>query len=187
MGHVAPASRARRHRRLTGLSGVLLFACMFMPSVNGCHQPVTPYEVPPSLPPYLYGLVLAFVATVGGARALQVGFIALRVLGAVVIVMSALLIAIAPAIGLAALIVGTLLAVPSGGSTEARIAVNGVEAAVVSILWFGFWAVFGDALIGVYLALGSSFGLLFGCVAWVRELDGRPAVEVPQAVAAARR
>jgi hypothetical protein len=57
----------------------------------------------------------------------------------------------------------------------------------VSIVWFGVWVVLGGALVGVYLALASSVGLLVGCIAWLRELRSRPAARVPRAVAAARR
>src|SRR5437763_15962688 len=86
---VPGAGSARRHRRLTGLSGLLLFACMFLPAIKGCHQPVMAYEVPPFVPPYLYGLVFALIAIVWTPRSLAFGVLALRVLGALVVIASA--------------------------------------------------------------------------------------------------
>jgi hypothetical protein len=145
-----------------------------------------PYDVPSFLPPYVYGLVFALSAMTGSARGVKLAYIALRVLGGLIILGSVVVIVIEPALGLAELIVGTLLALPTGGSKEARVAVNGIEVAVVCLLWFGFWSMMGDALVGVYLSLVSSIGLLVGCVAWSRELATRPVIEMPRAVAVGR-
>ncbi|TMQ07905.1 MAG: hypothetical protein E6J90_42065 [Deltaproteobacteria bacterium] len=183
---VPGAGSARRHRRLTGLSGLLLFACMFLPAVKGCHQPVMAYEVPPFLPPYLYGLVFALTAIVWSRRGLALAMLALRVLGSLVVVASVVLVVIAPPIGVIELMIGALLLVTVGmfGTSEPRIVASGVMVGVVSVVWFGCWAVTPDALIGVYLALVSSVGLLAGCLAWLRELVHRSPVDMPLAVAA---
>ena len=55
---IAPGTRIRRHRRVTALSGILLFACLFLPAVDAC-GPVMPYQLPPVVPPYVLGLVFA--------------------------------------------------------------------------------------------------------------------------------
>jgi hypothetical protein len=179
----------RRHRRLTGLSGLLLFACMFLPAVKGCHQPVMPYEVPPFVPPYLYGLVFALIAIRWAPRGLALGVVALRVLGSLVVLGSVVLLAIAPPIGIIELVVGAVLIVTVGlcKTSELQVAASGIMVGAVCVLWFGCWSVTSDALLGVYLSLASSLGLLAGCVAWLRELVQRSPVDMPLAVAAARR
>ena len=186
--HLAPASRARRHRRLTGLSGILLFACMFLPAVKGCNAPVMPYEVPPFLPPYLYGLVFALVAMSRTTRGVQLGYTVLRVLAALVVLGSIVLVIIAPPVGILELLIGTVLlvTVAPGDNLERQIATSGIEVAGVSVLWFAAWSTSQDALLGVYLSLASAVGLLFGCVAWLRALASRPLVDMPRAVTIAR-
>ncbi len=183
-----PASRARRHRSLTGMSGILLFACMFLPAVKGCHDPVMPYEVPPFLPPYVYGLVFALLAMSRSLRGLSYGVLALRVLAVLVVVGSVVLVVVVPPVGVVELVVGTVLLVIVGlnGTTEPRIAGTGIAVSLVSIVWFGFWAVTPDALLGVYLSLASAIGLFAGCVQWLHELLSRPQVDVPRAIAAHR-
>jgi hypothetical protein len=178
----------RMHRRLNGLSGMLLFACMFLPAVNGCHEPVIPLQVPPFLPPYLYGLVFALIAMSRTSRGLAYGVIALRVLAGLVVLGSTVLVVIVPPVGIIELLVGTALLVTVGLSrtTETRVAATGIVMTLVSIIWFGIWSVSSDALIGVYLSLGSSIGLFAGCRAWLRELVVRPPVDMPRAIAVAR-
>jgi hypothetical protein len=56
----------------------------------------------------------------------------------------------------------------------------------VSALWFGLWCFDDGALIGVYLSVVSSAGLLLGAVMWRGELADRPPVDVPPAVARCR-
>jgi len=186
--YVAPASRVRRHRSLTGLSGILLFACMFLPAIRGCNHPVVPYEVPPLLPPYVYGLVFALLAMSWSSRGLTLGVVALRVMAVLVLAASVVLVVVVPAVGVLELMIGTVLLVIVGlsGTTEARIAGTGIAVGSISMIWFGFWSVTPDALLGVYLSLASSVGLLVGSLEWLRELICRPGIDMPRAVAARR-
>jgi hypothetical protein len=185
--YLAPARRVRRHRSLTGLSGILLFACMFLPAIKGCHHPVMPYEIPPLTPPYVYGLVFALLA-MSSSRGLSCGVVMLRVMAVLVVVASVVLVVVVPAVGALELMLGTVLLVIVGlsGSTEARIAGSGVAVGLISMIWFGFWSVTPGALLGVYLSLASSVGLFAGSLAWLRELVCRSAVDMPRAVAARR-
>jgi hypothetical protein len=185
---VAPGGGVRMHRRLRGLSGMLLFACMFLPAVKGCHEPVTPAQVPPFLPPYLYGLVFALIAISRSSLGLVYGVIALRALAAVIVLGSIVVVVLAPLIAIIEMIAGAVLLVTVGlfRTTETRVAATGIVISVVSIFWFGIWSVRWDAFWGVYLSLGSSIGLLAGCVAWLRELVVRPPVDMPRAIAVAR-
>jgi hypothetical protein len=179
---------ARMHRRLSGLSGILLFACMFLPAVKGCHEPVTPLQAPPFLPPYLYGLVFALIAMSRSSRGLAYGVIALRVLAALVVLGSIVLVVVLPPVGVIELVAGSVLLVTVGLShtTETRVAVTGIMVGLGSIIWFGIWSVSAEALLGVYLSLASSIGLFAGCLAWLRELVVHPPVEMPRAIAVAR-
>ena len=182
-----PARRVRRHRRVVGLSGILLFACMFLPALDACGT-VQPYDVPPLAPPYLYGLVFALIALARTPRGLLRGVVALRVLAVLVAIAGSGMIAIAPELGIPELALGValLLIVGLARTTEPRVAASVVVIAAVSTLWFGLWCLDDSALVGVYLSLASSAGLLVGGVLWCRELAVRPPVDVPAAVARRR-
>lgn len=176
--------RIRRHRSVTGLSGILLFACLFLPAVDACGA-VRPYELPPLAPPYVYGLVFALIALSRTPRALAHGVVALRVLAVLVMVSGTLVIAIVPEVGLPEVAVGIVLLLTIGvaRTTEHRVAATVIALALVSVLWFTLWSVEDTALPGVYLSLASAGGLLLGGVLWWRELAARPPVAVPAAVA----
>ena len=180
---IIPPGRTRRARPLVGVSGLLLFACMFLPAVRGCDAPMTPLEVPPFLPPYLYGGVFALLAVWRTARGLGVGVTLLRALSLIVVTGSILVIVLAPPIGVVELTLGCALLVIIGvvGSSEARVAVMGIAVGVISVVWFGFWTTTPEALIGVHLALAGSFGLLVGCLGWLRDLHALTVVDMPRA------
>ena len=174
-------TRIRRHRRLTGLSGILLFACLFLPAIDACGA-VQPYELPPLAPPYLYGLVFAPART---PRGLAHGIVALRVLAVLVVVSGVLVAAIVPEVGLPEVAVGIvlLLIVGLARTSEPRVAASAIAVALVSALWFSVWCLDDSALLGVYLSLASAVGLALGGLLWWRELAVRPSVDVPAAVA----
>src|SRR5205814_2005179 len=141
ISYLAPGTRARRHRSLTGLSGILLFACMFLPAIEGCNHPVIPYEVPPLLPPYLYGLVFAVIAMSWSPKRLSLWVTALRVLAVLVVAASVALVVIAPPAGVLELLLGAVLLLIVGpGTTERHVAATGIAVGLISMIWFGFWS-----------------------------------------------
>src|SRR5262249_28410371 len=147
-----------------------------------------PYEAPPFMPPYLYGLVFALIAMRWTPRGLELGMLALRVLGSLVVIGSIVLLAIAPPVGVLEALVGGVLIATVGvyGTSESRAVASGLVASTVSVVWFACWSVTPDALIGVYLSFASSVGLLLGCFAWLRELLGRSPIDMPPAIAVVR-
>ena len=176
-------SGVRRHRLLTGTSGVLLFACMFLPAVKGCSSPIVPLELPPFVPPYLFGLVFAWLALSRTRRALAAGSFVLRMVALGVVLAGIALVLIAPTVGIIEVAVGLVLVATIGGrrGSERRIAVSGVVIGAVCTVWFGLWSVTPEALLGVYLSLASSVGLLLGSTMWVAELLLCPPALVPRA------
>lgn len=188
---IAPGTRIRRHRRVTALSGVLLFACMFLPAVDACGA-VLPYELPPVVPPYVLGLVFALIAIAQTERGLRGGILALRAVSAIVAAAGVVMTPAVPQLGVPELAVGVVLLLVVGlwRTTELRVAGAAIVVGVASTLWFALWCVglwcLDGAAIGVYLSLASSAGLLVGAVLWQRELVDRPPVDVPPAVARRR-
>jgi hypothetical protein len=177
---IAPGTRVRRHRRVTALSGVLLFTSMFLPAVDAC-GPVLPYELPPVVPPYVLGLVFALIAIAQTERGLRRGILALRAVSAIAAAAGVVVMPVVPEIGIPELAAGVVLLLVIGlwRTTEPRVAAAAILVGAVSTLWFGLWCLDDGALAGVYLSLASSVGLLLGAVLWRRELAARSAVDVP--------
>ena len=184
---VRPHASLRRHRPLTGTAGILLFACMFMPALRGCGDTtVMPLELPPFLPPYLYGLAFAFAAQARSQRAVMASIMMLRVLAVLVACAGFIVFLVAPTVGIVELTVGGVLiaAVGGRGYAERRLAWTAAVIGAVSMLWFGMWAVTADALVGVHLSLASSTALFLGGVVWAIEEARWPASQLgPHALA----
>lgn len=161
----------RRHRRLTGPAGAILFACMFLPAVKGCEAPVYPIQAPMFLPPYLFGLAFAACAGVWTVRGMRHAIRALRAVTLLAIVTSAVTLLLAPPVGVVELFAGVavLAAIGWRGHSERRAAVAALIVGVLSTLWFGLWASTREAMIGVYLATLGSAGLVAGALVWIAD------------------
>jgi hypothetical protein len=161
----------RRHRRITGVSGALLFVCLFLPAVQSCNESVYPLSMPMFWHPYIYGLVLALGTASLTVRHLHYTVLALRILAWLTVIGSAFLIVVAGGVALVELVVGVLLlgAIGRRGCSERRVALTTIAVAVVSLLWFGLWVVTPDAMIGVYVSAFASAGLLAGGLVWLAE------------------
>ncbi|HEY5945779.1 MAG TPA: hypothetical protein VIV40_09820 [Kofleriaceae bacterium] len=161
----------RRHRRITGPAGLLLFVCLFLPAVKGCNETVYPMSMPMFWHPYIYGLVLALATASVTVRHLHYTVLALRILAWLTVVGSAVFVVFAGGVALVELIVGALLlaAIGSRGVSERRVAVTTIAIGALSLLWFGLWVATPDAMVGVYLSAAASVGLLAGGLVWLVE------------------
>jgi hypothetical protein len=180
----------RRHRLITAPSGLLLFVCLFLPAVRGCHAPVYPLEMPMFLPPYLYGLAFAYGAATLTARGMRNAIIAIRAITIMTLAGSALLVLLSPALGIIELMISAFVfaGIATGGHSERRAASTATIVGAICTLWFGFWTATSDALLGAYLSLASSIGLLVGGLVWLGETAANvaPLILIPRAVARRR-
>ncbi len=168
-----------------GTAGILLFVCMFLPAMKGCDAaPVLPLDVPPFLPPYLFGFVFAAIALTRSSRALVAGVVAVRFLATVVAFAGFVVFLVAPSVGMVELVVGLVLlsAIGLQGVSELRLAGSVVLIGALCTTWFGLWTASVDALYGVHLSLASSVALLVGGAVWLVEVVVQPAAVVPRAV-----
>jgi hypothetical protein len=186
---VEPELPKRRHRRITGPAGLLLFVCMFLPAVKGCNSPVYPLEVPMFLPPYVYGLVFALGAATVSVRGMRRTLTALRIVTLLTILGSGVTALMAPPLGMAEMFAAAIVLAFAGWTKEERrAAACAIAVGVFCTLWFGLWCTTSDALIGVYLSLVGAVGLLVGGFVWLGEtaLVHPPPIVVPRAVARRR-
>jgi hypothetical protein len=168
---VLPSRDRRRHRALTGTSGLLLFVCMFLPAVEGCDRPLVPLDAPAFWAPYLYGLVFAFAALARTRRGLVGALYALRALSLIVIAAGfGIAIAAGPS-GVFLVLYGMILLATTGwsGVSERRVAATAVTIAATSSVWFALWSCMPAALLGLKLSLASALGLLAGSLVWIGE------------------
>ncbi len=168
-----------------GTAGILLFVCMFLPAMKGCGSvAVSPLDVPPFLPPYLFGLVFAVIASMRSTHTLLAGVIAVRFLSTIVAFAGFVVFLVVPSVGIVELTVGLVLLTTIGlkGASEIRLAASTVLIGALCTAWFGLWTASVDALYGVHLSLASSIGLLVGGLVWLGEVLIHPSVLVPRAV-----
>jgi hypothetical protein len=173
----------RRHRTLTGPAGIILFGSMFLPVLRGFDPPDSLVMLP-FLPPYLYGLAFAMIALTRTPRGLARGAAVLRALATFTALAGCLLALVVPLVGMAEVLVALVALVVIGlrGGSERRSAGSAVVVGAISTAWFAAWASSSDAMLGTYVAVSASVGLLFGGLVWLVDLATQPTVYVPRAV-----
>jgi len=162
----------RRHRRITGPAGAILFACMFLPAVKGCSAPVYPIEAPIFLPPYLFGLAFMIAAWAWTVRGLHRAVRLARAVTFASIACSTVTLLLAPPVGIVELAISVFVLATLGwtGCSERRLALAALVMGALGTLWFGLWASTAEAMIGVYLAALGSAALLVGACTWLVDL-----------------
>ncbi|MBV8762397.1 MAG: hypothetical protein JO257_34250 [Deltaproteobacteria bacterium] len=163
----------RRHRRITGPAGAILFACMFLPAVKGCSAPVYPIEAPIFLPPYLFGLAFMLAAWAWTVRGLHRAVRVMRAVTFAAIACATVTLLFAPPIGAVELGIGAFVLATLGwsGCSERRVALSALIVGALGTLWFGLWASTEEAMIGVYLATFGSAALVVGACTWLVDLS----------------
>lgn len=185
----------RRQRKLAAPSGLILLACLFLPAVKGCSEPIYPIEVPIFWTPYVLGGLVAALAL---ARRLG----PVRVLTTIVLVLVVLTgggfglvvgwtsrgddIAVLVCIGLWVASVVYAVLVQRGGDPEERAARAVLGAGILCTPWFALWAFDPDGLIGVRVSLAASIGLIIAGAEWRREVARARAISHPVPPARAR-
>ena len=163
----------RRHRRITGPAGAILFACMFLPAVKGCSAPVYPIEAPIFLPPYLFGFAFMIAAWAWTVRGLHRAVRVARGVTFASIACSTLTLLIAPPVGVVELAISVFVLATLGwsGCSERRLACAALVVGALGTLWFGLWSSTEEAMIGVYLATLGSAALVVGACTWLIDLS----------------
>ncbi|NVB82836.1 MAG: hypothetical protein HOV81_30945 [Kofleriaceae bacterium] len=169
---LVPQVGRRRHRRITGSAGLLLFVCLFLPAVKGCHETVYPMSMPLVIHPYVYGIVFAFGARTLTVRGIRHTIEALRVLAYLTLAFGVGLVALRPGTGVLELVAGSALLALIGrrGYSERRAALTAIAIGMLSLLWFGLLASTAVAMVGVYLSVVAAIGLLVGGLVWLAEI-----------------
>lgn len=169
---LVPQVGRRRHRRITGPAGLLLFVCLFLPAVKGCHETVYPISMPLVIHPYIYGIVFALGAGTLTVRGIRHTIEALRVLAYLTLAFGVALVPMRPGTGAVELLAGVALIALIGrsGYSERRAALTAVCIGGLSLLWFGLLASTAAAMVGAYLSVLAAIGLLVGGLVWLAEI-----------------
>ncbi len=163
----------RRRRPLTGISGLVLFVCMFVPAWRGCnHEAIIPIQIPFVIPPYLLGLGFA-IAALRVKGGLKGPTIYLRVVLILFLVECLIAFAEEPNFGVVLLLAPTLMLGILGFKrySDRRIAGASIICGIGSAIWFGLFCGDHDTLIGVWLSLFASIGLAIGGLVWLVDPD----------------
>ncbi|MBL9013650.1 MAG: hypothetical protein JNL83_05720 [Myxococcales bacterium] len=164
-----------KRRSPLGISGVLLFMCLFLPTLRVCGDPTAPIQFPPTYGIYIGGLLVGFlgfsvvrqvrrnlmiglagiyIASVGAFVSIWVGAVSAEIAG---FLLGALMIGV--------LIVALRLMVRTTW-TERAPAVMCVVHALVALGWSSLLAFDDDGMWGAMVSLGAASLMLFASIGY---------------------
>ena len=179
---------AVRRRSALGVSGWLLFVCLFLPTLRVCGDPMMPIQFPPTYGVYLGGLligILGFATLQRTRRNLFVGLSALYIASAFTFLALFMGGEISEVVGLIAGVVLTGVLIISvrkmSGSpwSERAISIGCVIHAMVSLGWSSLLAFDKDGMWGAMVAVGAASLMLFASIGYTisAAADARRATE----------
>jgi hypothetical protein len=167
--------RPVKRRSPLGISGVLLFLCLFLPTLRVCGDPTAPIQFPPTYGIYIGGLLVGFlgfsvirrtrrnlmialagiyIASIGAFISIWVGAVTAEVAG---FVLGALMIGI---------LVVAIRHMVRTTWTERAPAVMCVVHALVSLGWSSLLAFDDDGMWGAMVSLGAASLMLFASIGY---------------------
>jgi hypothetical protein len=172
----------RRYRPLLGVSGVVLFVCLFLPALRVCSHDDTPAQYPMLWPPHVFGLVFAVCSLVTSDR---VRLALARTLAYLCVAGMLLLMAYSFLLGGIELVLALVIAFGFGTDRrEIGLAHGAIVVGMVSTGWFALLASSSDALYGSTLSLCASLALLAAGFIWRGDIAADPPVPpIPRAIA----
>lgn len=170
---VSANAPARRRRPLIAGSGLLLFVCLFLPTLRVCNEPMAPYEFPLDYHVYLGSALLAVMALVRSVRAARVLY-ALWYAGWLATLTAIIAIILSELGGenaaLILVLMGIVFTVHLGiafyraGYNERGMWIGGIVHGVIALCWYILLGDGSDRLWGVYVGLAGSISLLVSCL-----------------------
>jgi hypothetical protein len=166
-----PPPPASRRRPVVGISGWILFVCLFLPTLRVCSSPSAPIEFPPAYAVYLGAIAIAVAAlssslrTRRAAHATLFGLWFATGLGIFAVWFG---VDVSPAVGWGLAIIGLVLTIAlirqlARTAWSERGVIGGwIAHALIASGWNTLLAADHDALWGAYLALGASGTMLVG-------------------------
>lgn len=180
--------RPVRRRSPLGVSGLLLFACLFLPTLRVCGDPMMPVQFPPTYGVYLggllvgflgfsvarrtrrnvfYALVTIYILTAGVWLSLWIGAVTTEIAGFIV-----------GALSLAGLVLA-MRAITRVAWTERAPAVTCVVHALVSMAWSALLAFDPDGMWGAMVSLGAASLMLFAAIGYAMSTGAEERADEP--------
>jgi hypothetical protein len=168
-------SQPVRRRSALGVSGWLLFACLFLPTLRVCGDPMMPVQFPPVYGPYIGGLMIGFLGFAVLLRTRRGLFIGLSTLylgsafTALVVVIGETGGTVAGVLAAAVLFAVLFFAVKKIANvrwSERAISIGCIVHGMVALGWSSLLAFDPDGMWGAMVSLGAASLMLFASIGY---------------------